>query len=82
WTLIAIGVLVAACLVLFLVAVIIPGIAEAVIDTIHHFKNLFRRARFYPRPNEELIRLAAWTLFVCVAITCIKKMMNRKDKDD
>ena len=82
WTLIGIGVLVAATLVLFLVAVIIPGIAEAVIDTTHYFKNLFRRARFYPRPTEEFVQLAAWTAFVCVAITCIKKAMNRRNKDD
>jgi hypothetical protein len=82
WTLIGIGILVAACLIIFLVSVIIPGIAEAIIDSIRYFQRLFRRARFYPHPNEEFVQLAAWTGFVCVVITCIKKAINRKNKDD
>lgn len=70
--------IVAIGLILFLASVIIPDLAEAVIDTIRYFKRLFKSPRFYPRPNEAFVQIALWTAFVCFVIWCVKGWMNRR----
>jgi len=71
--------IIAGCLILFLASVIIPDLSDAVIDSIRYFKRLFRRARFYPRLNGELVQLVAWATFIGWALYRIKCVMHRRN---
>jgi hypothetical protein len=81
YTLITAVIIIAAWLVLNTLGIIFNDLGEWMMNPIQYFNNLFRRARFIP-PNKEFGTLGAWTVFVCIVITCIKSAIYRRNNRD